>query len=192
MAGAVTTAHRLIRKGEITEIVGRPSSGRTSLLVACFSGATRDGGITALVDADQAFDPASAARAGVDLRRLLWVRCGGRRDIALRATDLLARCHGFTLVALDVGETPPRLPLTAAFRLKRAVRQAGLALLIVGRSRIAGPSASLAVRTVRDALEWSGPGPTPTRLARMRTAVQVLRAQHAPHDAWWPALDWSA
>lgn len=192
MAEAVTTADRLVRKGEITEIVGHPSSGRTSLLVACLSSVTRDGGIAALVDADQAFDPASAARAGVNLRRLLWVWCGGRCDVALRATDLLVKCPGFALVALDVGETPPRLPLTAAFRLKLAVRQADLALLIVGRSRIAGPGASLVVQTVRDALEWSGPGPAPTRLARMRTAVQVLRAQRAAHGARWPELEWSA
>src|SRR5438552_12622659 len=76
-----------VRRGEITEIVGRRSSGRTSLFAACLRGVTRRGAIAALVDADQTFDPVSAARAGVDLRRLLWVRCGGRPDLALRAAD---------------------------------------------------------------------------------------------------------
>src|SRR5207244_3561627 len=71
-----------VRRGEITEIVGRPSSGRTSLFTACLRDVTRREAVAALVDAEQAFDPASAARAGVDLRRLLWVRCGGRRDRA--------------------------------------------------------------------------------------------------------------
>src|SRR5438046_9505100 len=77
-----------VRFGEITEIVGRPSSGRTSLFTSCLRDVTRRGAVAALVDTDQTFDPASAARAGVDLGRLLWVRCGGRRDLALRAADL--------------------------------------------------------------------------------------------------------
>src|SRR5439155_711895 len=72
-------------RGEITEIVGRPSSGRTSLLVACLRDVAQSGETAALVDTEETFDPASAAQAGVDLRRLLWVRCGGRRDVALVA-----------------------------------------------------------------------------------------------------------
>ena len=79
-----------IRAETITEIVGELSSGRTSLMLACLRDVTVAGGTAALVDADGAFDPASAARAGVVLSRLLWVRCGGRRDAALAATDLLA------------------------------------------------------------------------------------------------------
>ena len=173
-------ASRIPRKGEITEIVGRLSSGRTSLLVTCLGDVTRSGAIAALVDVDETFDPALAARAGVDLRRLLWVRCGGRRDAALRAADLLVRCPGFALIALDLGETVPPFPLTAAFRLKLAVRRAGVALLILARRRIAGAGASLAVETVREGLEWSGPGPAATRLAWMRTQVRVLRASPAP------------
>ncbi len=64
-----------VRRGEITEIVGRPSSGRTSLFTACLRDVTRREAVAALVDAEQAFDPASAARAGVDLRRLLCSGC---------------------------------------------------------------------------------------------------------------------
>src|SRR6185436_14534473 len=104
----------LVRAGEITEIVGRLSSGRTSLLIAALRRATRAGAAAALVDVDDVFDVAGAARAGIDLGRLLWVRCGGRRDHALRAVDLLVRCSGFAVVALDLGELAPRLPLTAA------------------------------------------------------------------------------
>src|SRR4030095_16794244 len=118
-----------LRAGAITEIVGELSSGRTSLMTACLRDVTAAGGTAALVDAAGAFDPASAARAGVTLSRVLWVRCEGRRDIALTATDLLARCPGFVLVVLDAGETPPRVSLNAAFRLRQAVRRAGVALL---------------------------------------------------------------
>ena len=166
---------RLVRPGAITEVVGRLSSGRTSLLMACLRDHTRSGAVVALVDADQAFDLTSAARAGVDLRRLLWVRCDGRRDVALRATDLLVRCPGFALIALDVGESPPRLSLAGAFRLKLGVRRSGAALLVISARRIAGAAATLALTTAREALAWAGPGPTPTRLALMRSRLSVLR-----------------
>src|SRR6266403_1207282 len=173
-----------VRAGTITEIVGELSSGRTSLMTACLRDVTAAGGMAALVDADGAFDPASAARAGVVLAHLLWVRCGGRREAALAATDLLARCPGWVLVALDAGETPPRVSLGAAFRLRQAARRAGVALLLVGRRRVAGAGATLAVRTRRDALAWAGSRRAPTRLAGMSTRVQVLRNQGA---AWAPS-----
>jgi hypothetical protein len=175
------------RAGEITEIVGRLSSGRTSLLLRYLREATRSGGIAAIVDTDEAFDPASAARAGVDLRRVLWVRCGHRRDVALQATDVLVRCPGFLLVALDGGETPPRVSLSDAFRLKHAVRHSRIALLILGRHRIVGSGATLAIETLQRTLEWSGPGHTRTRLARMRSDVRVLRGAVAAQRCAWIA-----
>ncbi|MGH7277199.1 MAG: hypothetical protein ACREJG_00770 [Candidatus Rokuibacteriota bacterium] len=180
----------LVRRGEITEISGRLSSGRTSLFVACLAEVTHAGGVVALVDVDGAFDPASAARTGVDLRRLLWIRCEGRRRAALRATDVLVRCPGFTLVALDVGDVSPPLSLSAAFRLKLALRRAGVALLILGGRRIAGASAGLAVETTPRAVEWHGPSPAPTRLARMGSRVSVTRSRGAApalREAWWGA-----
>ena len=192
-------AAQVARPGDITEVVGRLSSGRTSLLMACLRDLARGGGVVALVDADQAFDPASAARAGLDLRRLLWVRCGGRRDVALRATDLLVRCPGFALIGLDVGESPPRLPLAVAFRLKLAVRHSGTALLIVGARRIAGSAAALVLESAREGLAWAGPGGTPTRLARMRSRLSVLRGIAEEHSPGPPgesanvlALEWLA
>lgn len=63
-------------RGCLTEICGPASSGRTSVLVAALAAATRRQETCALVDTTDAFDPASAAAAGVDFERLLWVRCG--------------------------------------------------------------------------------------------------------------------
>jgi recombination protein RecA len=177
-------AEDIIRRGTITEIVGRLSSGRTSLLLACLRGCLARGAAAALVDADGAFDPESAQAAGIDVRRVLWVRCGGRRDVALRATDLLVRCPGFTVVVLDVGETPPFVSLGAAFRLKLAVRRSATSLVIVGGRHIAGASASLVLETIARGAEWVGGAPAPRRLAGARTEVRVRRAQGAaPPDA---------
>jgi len=180
----------LVRAGEITEIVGRLSSGRTSLLIAALRRATRAGAVAALVDVDDTLDAAGAARAGVELSRLLWVRCGRRRELALRAADLLARCPGFAVVGLDLGELAPRLSLTAAFRLRLAVRRSRAALLVVSSRRIAGASAALAVETVQTGVDWAGPARTATRLACLRSRVSVVRARTAPTPRpldleWW-------
>jgi hypothetical protein len=63
-------------RGCLTEICGTASSGRTSVLLFALARATQRGEVCALVDSSDAFDPASAAAAGMELSRLLWVRCG--------------------------------------------------------------------------------------------------------------------
>src|ERR1700681_1532980 len=65
-----------LARGCLTEICGAASSGRTSVLLFALARATQRGEICALVDASDAFDPASAAAAGMEMSRLLWVRCG--------------------------------------------------------------------------------------------------------------------
>jgi recombination protein RecA len=62
--------------GAISEFVGPESSGRTSLALAFLARNTQAGRVGAWIDVEDAFDPESAAAAGVDLTRLLWVRCG--------------------------------------------------------------------------------------------------------------------
>jgi len=63
-------------RGCLTEICGPASSGRTTVLLAALAAATRRGEFCAVVDASDTLDPHSAVAAGVELDRLLWVRCG--------------------------------------------------------------------------------------------------------------------
>jgi recombination protein RecA len=65
-------------RGCLTEICGPASSGRSSVLLAALATATQRDEVCALVDTTDAFDPFSAAAAGVNFERLLWVRCGAR------------------------------------------------------------------------------------------------------------------
>ena len=62
--------------GAITEMVGAESSGRTSLALSFLASTTRSGSVGAWIDVLNTLDPESAAAAGVDLSRMLWVRCG--------------------------------------------------------------------------------------------------------------------
>src|SRR4051812_9436854 len=48
-----------LRRGHLSEIVGTPSSGRTTLAVQTLAAATRRGEAVALVDTCDTFDPAS-------------------------------------------------------------------------------------------------------------------------------------
>src|SRR5260221_14498332 len=61
-------------RGAITEVIGAPSSGRTTLLCSVLAAATQRQEVCAIVDTADTFDPTSAAAAGVNLRFLLWVR----------------------------------------------------------------------------------------------------------------------
>jgi hypothetical protein len=62
--------------GAITEMVGPECSGRTSLALSFVSRMTQTGKVCAWIDVSNALHPESAAATGVDLSRLLWVRCG--------------------------------------------------------------------------------------------------------------------
>jgi hypothetical protein len=77
-------------RGCLTEICGPASSGRTTLLLAALAAATRRGEFCVVVDASDTLDPQSAAAAGVELERLLWVRCG--EDAPKKSTTQQKEC----------------------------------------------------------------------------------------------------
>jgi recombination protein RecA len=62
--------------GAISEFVGPECSGRTSLALSFVAQLTSNGSVCAWIDVGDALSPDGAAAAGIDLQRLLWVRCG--------------------------------------------------------------------------------------------------------------------
>jgi len=160
-------------RGCLTEICGPASSGRTSVLLAALAAATQRQEVCALVDISDAFNPHSAAAAGVNFEKMLWVRCGEikqkadspqrHRDTekkngkiekpveqALRVTDLLLQSGGFGLVIIDLGDTPlkmaRRIPLTSWFRFQRAVEHTATVLFVVSQVPSARTCASLLLK----------------------------------------------
>ena len=156
-------------RGQLSELVGLRSSGRTSLLLRLLAAATARGELVALVDALDMFDVESAAAAGVDLGRLLWIRGhvvaspGMCRDSnqraleqAIRALTLVLQAGNFGVVALDAGEAPPealrRLPFTTWLRLQRMVEGCQTICVLLGSEPMARSSAGLTVRSgIREA-----------------------------------------
>ena len=149
-------------QGCLTELYGPASSGRTSLMLAAMAQSTSRENVCALVDASDAFDPASAAAAGVRLERLLWVRCGGNAEHALKAADLLVQGGGFGLVVMDLADTPAittrRISMTSWFRLRRAVEHTPTVLLVVEQQPHAKTCASLTLEMRRERAVWSAAG----------------------------------
>jgi hypothetical protein len=144
-------------RGCLTEISGPASSGRSTLMLSALAAATQRGEFCAVVDASDALDPQSVTAAGINLDRLLWVRCGGnshsaehRLEQLLRVTDLLLESGGFGLIALDLGDLPSqtarRIPLATWFRFRRAVEHTPTVLLAVERQSIAGSCSSLLIK----------------------------------------------
>jgi recombination protein RecA len=62
--------------GAVSEVAGPECSGRTSLALRFVAGLTQTGNVCAWVDVSDTLHPESAAALGVDLARLLWIRCG--------------------------------------------------------------------------------------------------------------------
>ena len=140
-------------RGQLSEIAGPQSSGRTTLVLRTLAAATQRGDIAALVDACDHLDVASAADAGVDLDRLLWIRGADRAwgpattgpdalvSRALKALNLVLQARGFACVVLDLADVPPaalkRIPFTTWLRVQRVIEGSDTACVLVAPQPLA-------------------------------------------------------
>jgi hypothetical protein len=175
-------------RGQLSELVGPRSSGRTSLLLQTLAAATSRGELVALVDALDTFDAESAIAAGIDLDRLLWVRGhvvthpGMCLDLnqraveqAVKALTLVLQAGNFGLVALDVADAHRdairRLPFTTWLRLQRMIENSQTACVLIGSEPMARSSAGL---TLRVGVVHSGSGGSGSRFgSRLFRGVDV-------------------
>ncbi len=150
-------------RGRITEISGPLSSGRTSLLHSILAEATRLGEFCAIIDTSNAFDPASAEGAGVNLGRLVWIRCNGNAEHAIKSADLLVHSGGFGVIALDLCELPPRItrriPLSWWYRFRRAIENTPSAFVVLENEPAAKACASLLLEMKREGTGFTGTRP---------------------------------
>ena len=179
-----------LHRGQLSEIVGAASSGRSTLLAQALAAATADRAeAAALVDACDTFDPASAAARGVDLRRLLWVRpstsLGGRAAHdplrAIKACSLILQAGGFGLVVLDLADVAAaalrRLPCTTWMRLARMVEGRETVALLLGAERLARSAGGSTIVLETAAVRWRGCAPRARLFAGLETAPRVVRGR---------------
>ena len=148
------------RRGHLSEIIGPASSGRTTLMMRAIAAATTRGEVTALVDACDTFDPASAAALGVNLTRMLWVRDSGNADRALKAFSLILQAGGFGLVVFDVADVAPAtvrgFPWTTWMRTARIIEGGDTVALLVGSDRIARSPGGATIALAAAPPRWTG------------------------------------
>ena len=93
--------------GVLTEFVGPECSGRMTIALAYIGAITRAGSVCAWIDVSDAFDPEHAAANGIDLERLLWVRCGSSPQTA-RQTSSQRGNHPVVAAALSTSSSQTR------------------------------------------------------------------------------------
>jgi len=163
-------------RGAITEFFGPPSSGRTSAMISILAEATARDEVCALVDGNDAFDPKSAAAAGVELNRLLWVRCR-KLDQVLKTTDLLLQGGGFGRVVMDLTDLPPShvrsISLASWFRFQRTIEPTPTVLVVMSPESIVKSAAALVLRMEMRGTDWS------TLLNGLNSNIEIVRSRRS-------------
>jgi hypothetical protein len=163
-----------LARGRLCELHGPLSSGRTSLALALLARATAAGEVVAIVDAADAFHPASASAAGMQLDRVLWVRPPGIAE-AVRAGERLLQARGFAAVLIDASMCDAEwraLPEAVWQRLTRAAAAGGTALIVVSVRRVAGAHADFALGLEPIAARFSG---TPSLFEGLEIEAAITR-----------------
>jgi recA bacterial DNA recombination protein len=142
-----------IPRGCLSEICGPASSGKTSVLLAAIAAATQRDETCVLIDASDSFDPESGAAAGVDFRKLLWVRCGDSplcNSVSSVVKDFDQREHPST--SLKAGSVTPgihRKTKASERRLEQVLKTTDLVLQSGGFGLIALDLAGIPEKFVR-------------------------------------------
>ena len=163
-----------------TAVVTGSTSGIGHAIAVAMAQAGANGEYCALVDAADSFDPESASVAGVALDSLVWVRCAGNVEHAMKSADMLIHSGGFGVVALDLCDVSPqavrRIPLSYWHRFRRAVENSSSVLLVMGREANAKSCASLLVEAKRTEASFTGTFP-----ARLLQGASFSLAARRPY-----------
>jgi len=164
-------------RGALTEIVGRPSAGRTTLACTLLRAVTAHHDLAACIDPRDTLDASHAESAGVDLARVLWVRPRTARD-ALRSALHVLEADGFGLVVVDLdgAGTPPAAPASVWMRLTRAALRTRTAVVVLGRENVAGTFAALRLEVERRRVVFDGP-PSRELLGAVTSAIHLRKSK---------------
>lgn len=175
-----------VPRQRITELVGRPTSGASTLALKIMASTQAQGDRVAFVDLEESFDPDHASLMGVDVANLLLVsnpKSGEaleiiRHMVASGAVGLVV-FHSIELL-LDAGEGTPSIKIGLA-RLKQVLKKSLCAIVFltpshhVLRRRSLPSFASVRLLTTRQ--KWLV---AEEELSGYRSRVMVLKNQFAP------------
>jgi hypothetical protein len=169
-------------RGQLSELAGPRSSGRMTLVLRMMAAATARGEIVALVDTLDRLDVASAAAAGVDLSRLLWIRgqenpIDRALDRALKALNLVLQAGGFGVVAIDLADVPlaaiRQIPFNTWMRVQRVIEGSDTACVLLASEPLARSAGGLTV-TLAGRATWDGTSDRSRRLSGIDVRTRVV------------------
>lgn len=158
-----------VPRGRITELVGPPSCGKTTLAYHILANAQDDGGMAAFIDAAQAMDGEAMLASGVNLDDLL-IAVPLSVVEALEIAEILARCRALdavvlaALTSLCAAAGPGRYMPEALRKVNAAIKGSPTAMVLVNE----GP-----------AIKKSSLAPLPF-YASLRVALSPLCALRGP------------
>lgn len=173
-------------RGALTEVSGALSSGATGIGFTALAAATQRGEATAYIDATGSFHAESAVLAGVDLPRLLVVRCRDSYQ-AWDAVNLVGSAGGFGLIVLDLLGLASRRQLREWqhrpwMKLQRSLENTTTVLLLLSPQRglcTQPPRMRLELDAIR--IHWHGNHPSATCLAGIESSLHVgYQRRHYP------------
>ncbi len=144
-----------IPRGAVTELLGVPTSGMTTLAYNIAREGQGTGGYIIYIDVDATFDPAYAAACGIALERLLLARPESDFEALGMAYDLLVSGREL-LVLLDLGGCSP--DARQLRRIHAALSRSGcIVLLLLNTLRpLAESTAALRLLVQRRTWLWHG------------------------------------
>jgi len=188
--------------GTISEFTGSFSSGKTSLLFTLLAATTSEHFRVAYIDTFDTFDPHFARTAGIQLQRLLWIRCQGDSLLnkvrnSLKTADILTRSQDFRVIVLDLEPASnqgreanvQKIPFHCWFRIKKVLQGKKVAFFLLSHNPCAGSAATTVLGLDRSSVRWRS-----TRhkshpllsnqfqlLRGLTTRVSLLRGRHHGH-----------
>jgi len=149
-------------RGGICELSGSDGAGKRGLALKMAAVSTDRGGLCAIVDGTNGFDPISAHGSGLTLSKTIWVRCGGDLTKSIMSTEYLVQSRLFDIIWLDLGCFEERelamLPSSYWYRFKVGLQGSPTALVVTVTEPRVRSAAQQTFRLEKKCASWIGEG----------------------------------
>lgn len=170
-----------IPRGAITQLVGIPTSGMTTLALKTVAQAQGDGDMAVIFDLNRTFDPEYAAKCGVRLTQLLLVRADRGNVLDIAHSIIVNRGAGVMVLDMTDPASLSAIPREGIVQLTRELAVSPCALIVLTTPQTAlyleDRSHQIALRLSIQRQGWLK---RRGNVQGWRSAVTILKSRYAP------------